>query len=190
MKQWHIFLAFFRSGILGYGGGPSIIPLVHKEVVDRFKWMSDEEFGDVLAIGNTLPGPINTKMAGYIGYRVGGLLGMINAIIATVLPTIIFMIILLTTLVSFKDKQWVQGMTKAIVPVVGVMLATLTWQFFKSSLQGLKWKFTSLHIVGGLILIQQFHVHPGFVIGALLLFALVKPKGKANKKGKEKEMSA
>ncbi len=61
--QWRIFLAFFRVGMLGYGGGPASIPLVHKEVVDHYKWMTDEEFGDVLALGNTLPGPIVTKLA-------------------------------------------------------------------------------------------------------------------------------
>ena len=69
----YIYHAFFRSGMLRFGGGPSSIPLVHKEVVGTFKWINDAEFSDVLALGNTLPGPIHTKMAGYIGYRVGGL---------------------------------------------------------------------------------------------------------------------
>ena len=50
MKQIDIFIAFFRSSILGYGGGPSTIPLVYKEVVDTYKWMKDEEFSEVLAI--------------------------------------------------------------------------------------------------------------------------------------------
>jgi len=67
MKALHIFLAFFRVGMLGYGGGPASIPLVHKEVVDKYKWMNEDDFSDVLALANTLPGPIATKMAGYIG---------------------------------------------------------------------------------------------------------------------------
>ncbi|MBU5195311.1 chromate transporter, partial [Vibrio cholerae] len=92
------FLAFFRVGILGYGGGPSSIPLVKKEVVDKYKWMTDDEFSDVLALGNALPGPIATKMAGYIGWQVKGVFGMINAIIASVVPTILLMIVLLTFL--------------------------------------------------------------------------------------------
>lgn len=189
MKQLDIFIAFFRSSMLGYGGGPSTIPLVHKEVVERFKWMSDEEFGDVLAIGNTLPGPINTKMSGYIGYQVGGVLGMINAILATTLPTIILMIVLLTTLVTFKELKWVQGMTKAIIPVVGVMLGVLTWQFIQSSVKGLKWPLTIFHIIAGIILIEFFHFHPGLVIVGLLLFALVKPSGSAENMKKQKGIS-
>lgn len=133
MTYLNLFIAFFRSGILGYGGGPSSIPLVHKEVVGNFKWMNDEEFGDVLALGNALPGPINTKMAGYIGYRVAGILGMLVAILSSILPTIILMIVLLTSLAQYKDQPWVQGMTKGVLPVVAVMMGVLTWQFFSSS---------------------------------------------------------
>ena len=134
--QLNIFIAFFRSGMLGFGGGPSVIPLVYKEVVDRFKWMDDQQFSDVLALGNTLPGPINTKMAGYIGYRVGGFMGMVTALIASIVPTVILMLILLTSFNQYKDNSKVQGMTDAVVPIVGVMLGVLTWQFFKKTKDG------------------------------------------------------
>ena len=190
MKQLDIFIAFFRSSMLGYGGGPTTIPLVQKEVVERFKWMNNEEFGDVLAIGNTLPGPIATKMAGYIGFRIGGVLGMINAIFSTILPTIILMIILLSTLIVFKDLKWVQGMTKAVVPVVAVMLGVLTWEFVQSSIKGLKWFFTTLHIIVALVLIEYFGIHPGFLIGALLVIAVVKPTNTSEKKKRQKGLSA
>ncbi|MFT4416379.1 chromate transporter [Fredinandcohnia humi] len=174
MKQLQLFLAFFRVGMLGYGGGPSSIPLVHKEVVEKYKWMNDDEFADVLALGNTLPGPIATKMAGYIGYRVAGVLGMINAVLATIVPTIILMIVLLTFLSSFKDQPWVVGMTKAVVPVVAVMLATLTWDFFKKSKDSLGWMWAGGVIVVSFLLIELLGVHPGIIIGVLLVAAIVK----------------
>ncbi|WP_088010872.1 chromate transporter [Gottfriedia acidiceleris] len=175
MKQLNIFVAFFRSSILGYGGGPSTIPLVYKEVVDTYKWMKDEEFSEILAIGNMLPGPINTKLAGYIGYRIGGISGMLNAIIATILPTILLMIILLTSLSSFKDIKWVNGMKESIVPVVGVMLGVLTWQFYQSAKKGLKTPTILIHLVVGLFLIQFLHIHPAIIIGGLLVFAICQP---------------
>lgn len=170
-KQLALFLAFFRVGIFGYGGGPSSIPLVHKEVVDHYGWFSEDEFGDLLALGNTLPGPIATKLAGYIGYRVAGPLGMINAVLATIVPSIFAMIVLLTTLSMYKDKAWVQGMTKAVVPVVGFMLAQLTWQFTKKSEAGLGWTQALIIIVLSLILMELVHIHPGMIIGALLIYA-------------------
>lgn len=174
MKQADIFLAFFRVGILGYGGGPSSIPLVHKEVVDRYQWMNSDEFSDVLALGNAMPGPINTKMAGYIGYRVGGILGMIIAIFATVVPSIILMILLLTVLNAYKDKPWVHGMSQAVVPVVAVMLATLTWDFVKKSTQSkLGWGWTVGFVLGSVVLLQLVGLHPAFLIFGLLLGALL-----------------
>jgi chromate transporter len=173
--QWDIFVAFFRSGMLGFGGGPSTIPLVHKEVVGTFKWMNDQEFSDVLALGNTLPGPIATKMAGYIGYKIGGIVGMINAILATVLPTILLMLVLLTSFNQFKDNPRVQGMTAAVVPIVGVMMAVLTWEFLKKTKNGFGWKKGLMMLVGCLIAMVFLNVHPGIVVGVLLVAALVIP---------------
>ncbi|MGM0876937.1 MAG: chromate transporter [Bacillota bacterium] len=174
MKHLQLFLAFFRVGILGYGGGPSSIPLVHKEVVEKYKWMNDDEFADVLALGNTLPGPIATKMAGYIGYRVAGILGLINATLSTIIPTIILMIVLLTTVSSFKDFPWVQGMTAAVVPVVGVMLAVLTWDFFKKSKESLGWVKAISFITLSFLLMEIFGLHPAILIFGLLLVVLLK----------------
>lgn len=170
-----IFIAFFRSGILGFGGGPSAIPLVHKEVVETFKWMDDEQFSNILALGNTLPGPINTKMAGYIGYRVGGMRGLIIALIATVLPTVLLMLALLTSFNQYKHHPSVQGMTHAVVPIVGVMMGVLTWGFFKKAKSGLGWKNAIILLVASFIAIIVLKIHPGVVIGVLLIGALVLP---------------
>ncbi|WP_431800664.1 chromate transporter [Halobacillus andaensis] len=189
MQQWNLFLAFFRVGIFGYGGGPSSIPLVHKEVVEKYKWLSDDDFADILALGNSLPGPIATKMAGYIGYRVSGYTGMLNAILATILPTIALLIMLLSFLNNFRELDWVNGMTQAVVPVVGVMLAVLTFDFIKKSKENLGIWITILLGVTSLILIEAIGVHPGIVILVLLIYALVKPmkkkKDEENYKGKE-----
>ncbi|WP_101846016.1 chromate transporter [Halobacillus sp. Marseille-P3879] len=189
MQQWNLFLAFFRVGIFGYGGGPSSIPLVHKEVVEKYKWLSDDDFADILALGNSLPGPIATKMAGYIGYRVSGYTGMLNAILATILPTIALLIMLLSFLNNFRELDWVNGMTQAVVPVVGVMLAVLTFDFIKKSKENLGIWITILLGVTSLILIEAIGIHPGIVILVLLIYALVKPmkkkKDEENYKGKE-----
>ncbi|WP_026692241.1 chromate transporter [Peribacillus kribbensis] len=181
MKHWHLFLAFFRSGMLGFGGGPSSIPLVQKEVVGNFKWMDDEEFGDLLALANTLPGPIATKLAGYIGFRVAGPAGLITALLASVLPTILLMIVLLKSLSAYKEQTWVLGMTRAVVPVVGVMLTVLTWQFFQNGQKGLGWKANILLAAASLIIMEVLGLHPGILIAILLGWAVFSPEKK--KKG-------
>ncbi len=62
-----IFVVFAKVGIFGFGGGPSMIPLVQHEVVDRHHWLTNQEFVDAMAMGYALPGPIATKMSGYVG---------------------------------------------------------------------------------------------------------------------------
>ncbi|MFP7171091.1 chromate transporter [Terribacillus sp. FSL K6-0262] len=183
MVYWQLFMAFFRVGILGYGGGPSSIPLVEKEVVKQYKWMDDEEFGNTLALGNSLPGPIATKLAGYIGYRVGGWLGMISALIANVIPTVVLLIILFYFVDALSDQPWLSGMTTAVIPVVGVMLAVMTIDFLKKSRNGLKgWQIIALLAVS-VLLIELLHIHPAFLILVLLLFALLKPEKRKEEEG-------
>ncbi|UCZ54104.1 chromate transporter [Bacillus shivajii] len=186
MNHAGLFMAFLRVGLLGYGGGPASIPLIHKEVVDKYKWMTSDEFSDVLAIGNTLPGPIATKMAGYIGYRVAGIGGMVNAIIATVVPTVIFMIALLVSLASFREYAWVQGMTNGVLPIVAVMLGVLTWSFVKRSKDDFGWGKVMILILLSVLLIQLAGLHPAIVIAGLIIFVFLK-KQKQPSKVKEGE---
>ncbi|MCL2405684.1 MAG: chromate transporter [Defluviitaleaceae bacterium] len=168
-----IFMAFFRSGLLCFGGGPASIPFVHREAVERYKWMDNEEFVEIVAIGNTLPGPINTKMAGYIGYRVGGFFGLTIALIGATLPTAFLMIVLLRTLSHFSNEPWAMGMMRAMVPVVGVMLGIVGWQFLVIAAKGLGWVVTLAHVVVAAMLITFVVPHPAIVLAGLFLWALM-----------------
>ncbi|MFD2044729.1 chromate transporter [Ornithinibacillus salinisoli] len=183
--HWDLFIGFFRVGMLGFGGGPASIPLIQKEVVNKYKWLNDDEFGDILAIGNSLPGPIATKLAGYIGYRVSGVFGMINAILANIIPTILLMIALLTSLSFIEEFNWVQGMTAGVIPVVGMMMATLTWQFINKSGKGFGWKKAIIIVVILIVLLQVIHIHPGIIIAILLVVALSIKNKENNSEKKE-----
>lgn len=176
--QLKIFWVFFKVGMLGYGGGPASIPLVKAEVVDIHKWMTDEEFQDVLAIGNTLPGPILTKMAGYIGYIKAGWTGLVNAVLAAILPTIVLMIILLTLFVEFKDLEWVQGMSKGVLPVVGVMMALLTYEFLAKAKSGSTWLFIIVFTVISIILLVVLDLHPAILIAVIIIYSMFRKEGK------------
>ena len=159
--------------MLGFGGGPSSIPLVHQEVVKKYGWMDDDEFGDTLALANTLPGPIATKMAGYVGYRVAGIWGCLNALITSVIPTVVLMVAFLGLLQAYKDIPWVQHMSASVVPVVAVMLAVMTWDFIKKSGETLGWKIALVLIVAAGILIEVLHVHPAIVILGCMAYAFL-----------------
>jgi chromate transporter len=188
-RHWNLFLAFLRVGLLGYGGGPASIPLVYKEAVERYKWMDADEFGDVIALGNALPGPIITKLAGFVGYRVGGLIGLIISLIASILPTVILMIVLLKSLSNIKEFDWVSGMIAAVIPVVGVLLTQMAWTFVSKAGKGLGWTTTTLLLVTIFILLQVIDIHPAVIIVILLSIALTQKDKKSEQKENEGKVS-
>ncbi len=170
MIYWQLFLAFFIPGILGYGGGPASIPLVENEVVDRYGWLSVNEFSEVLALGNALPGPIATKMAGYIGYEVGGIFGAVVAVFATVAPSLILMVTLLGLLMKYKESPKVKRLTVLVRPVIAVLLGVMTYDFFFSSYEGVGiWQTIGIGVIA-FVLMERLKVHPAYVIAGALVY--------------------
>ncbi len=173
MIYWDLFMAFFIPGIVGYGGGPASIPLIQNEVVTRYGWLTLEEFGDALALGNALPGPIATKMAGYVGYLMGGPLGATVALFATVAPSLIAMIVLLRILYRFKDSPRVKTMTQMIRPTIGILLAIIAVQFFVSAWHAIGvFQFVILTAASWLFL-EKWKAHPAWVIVGALIYGMV-----------------
>lgn len=166
-------IGFARTGVTGFGGGPSTIPLIEYEAVKKYKWMTEEEFGEVLALANTLPGPIATKMAAYIGYKVKGGIGSTVAILTHILPSIIGMLGLLGFLYSFRTSPIVSGMVQGVTPVVGIMLAEMAYRFFENGRKGLGISKMIFLSAFSLLLIQLLGVHPGILIAVFLLVAFV-----------------
>jgi chromate transporter len=165
-----IFWAFFVPGILGYGGGPASIPLIENEVVDRYGWLSVHEFSEVLALGNALPGPIATKMAGYIGYEQAGVLGAAVGVFATVAPSLILMMTLLGLLMKFKESSKVKRMTTVVRPVIAVLLGIMTYDFFFASYESVGIWQTLLIGAASFFLMEKWKVHPAYVIAGALLY--------------------
>jgi len=175
MIYWQIFLAFFIPGILGYGGGPSSIPLIENEVVDRYGWLTVHEFSEMLALGNALPGPIATKMAGYIGFQQAGVLGAAVALFATVAPSMIMMITLLSILLKYKHSPQVRKMTQLVRPAIAVLLGIMTVSFFVNSIsvEGAGYIHTIIIGVASLFLLEKWKIHPAYVIAGALVYGAI-----------------
>lgn len=164
-----ILWSFLKIGAVGYGGGPSMIPLFQAEVVDRHGWMTEAQFLDALAAGNALPGPIATKMAVYIGYQVGGASGAIAGFVGVLLPSTVLMLALAAFLLRYSEHPRVEGALKAVRPVVVGMLAYVAIDMAPASIDG--WLAAGLGLAAiGLLFLK---VHPAWVIvGAAVLGAL------------------
>ncbi|MEK4230655.1 chromate transporter [Solibacillus sp. FSL H8-0538] len=164
MIYFQIFLAFFFPGILGYGGGPSSIPLIEHEVVEKYDWMTTAEFSELLAIANALPGPIATKMAGYIGFEQAGVLGAVIALFATVGPSLILMLILLNLLYRNRNSPRVKRLSNFILPAITILLADLTFDFLHTSYNLIHLLPTIAIVIISYFALEKYKVHPAFVI--------------------------
>lgn len=169
MLYWKIFMAFFIPGILGYGGGPASIPLVENEVVGHYGWMTRQEFSEVLAVGNSLPGPIATKLAAYIGYTEGGVLGSIVGLFASVAPSIILMLVLMAVLLKYKDKPQVKNISIIVRPIIAVLLGVMAYQFAKDSVITLGTIYSVILVAGSYLLMEKLKWHPALVIVLALI---------------------
>ncbi|MFL6562396.1 MAG: chromate transporter [Bacillus sp. (in: firmicutes)] len=170
MIYLQIFIAFLIPGIVGYGGGPASIPLIEHEVVGRYGWMTTSEFSEILALGNALPGPIATKMAGYIGFEAGGAFGAVVGVFATIAPSLILMIVLLQLIFKYKDSPRVKRLSMFVLPAVAVLMATLTFDFFHTSYNTNGIWATLVIAILSFLLLEKWKVHPAFVIVGGLAF--------------------
>jgi chromate transporter len=174
-------LAFGRVGLLGFGGGPSFIPLVQREVEGE-GWLTREGFLDAFAFGNALPGPIATKIAGYVGYRIAGWPGALAALLGLTLPTIVLMVALAALYAEHREVAWVQAALTGLRPVVIALLILTVVTFAPSALgpsgawgrEPLRPLITLLALAAAL----WGGVHPGVLIlaGGALGLALGRPR--------------
>lgn len=173
MIYWEIFLANFISNILGYGGGPATIPLLEYEVVHKYEWFTVAEFSEMVALGNALPGPIATKLAGYIGYDQAGILGAFVGVFASVAPSMIMMLALLSILLKFKDSPKVKRLTKYVRPTIAVLLGVMTYNFFVNSYEAAGMIHTVILGVASYITLEVFKFSPVYVVLAALLYGAI-----------------
>ncbi|GAB6155258.1 chromate transporter [Desulfosporosinus burensis] len=169
-QLWDLLIAFARASNLGFGGGPAVIPLIKIEVVERYHWMTNAEFTDALAVGNALPGPIATKLAGYVGYQEAGWLGALAALIGVILPTALAVILLARFLMKYSNSPVLKGMLKGVRPVVVVLIAQTAFDMSIGSFPNLiTWGIA----LGTVVSLYWLKLHPALIIVVAMVFGLV-----------------
>jgi chromate transporter len=163
-------VGMMRTGILGFGGGPSVIPLIRHEAVSRYQWLDDEEFGETLAIANTLPGPIATKMAAYLGYRAKGWLGAIVSVAAHILPSCLAIVFLAVFINALSSSTIISTMIAAVMPVIAVMLGQMAYEFGEKAVKGLGIILGIVFFAISFTLLQVVSLNPGIVISIFLVY--------------------
>lgn len=133
-----IFLVSFRVGIMTFGGGYAMLPILQREVVETRGWVSEEEVLDYYAIGQCLPGIIMVNTMIFIGQKQKGNIGGIVAAIGTVFPALIIITVIAALLTNFADVPAVKHAFAGIRVCVCVLIFNAVLKLWKSSV--VDWK--------------------------------------------------
>ncbi len=107
-KVLKLFLTFLKIGAFTFGGGYAMIPIIQREMVEKHKWISDDDILDIIAIAESTPGPIAINSATFVGYQVAGFWGSVAATLGVVLPAFTIIYIISLFLRQFQNLKAVK----------------------------------------------------------------------------------
>ena len=160
-KIIEMFIAFFKIGAFTFGGGYAMIPLIEEEVVNNKKWIDKNEFMDILVVSQSLPGALAVNCSIFLGYKIGGFLGAIMALLAVILPSFFIIIIIAAFFMQFRNNYYVNAAFKGITAAVPMLVLVGAISLGK----GLnKNKTTIVTIILGLVGLIIFKLYPVVII--------------------------
>ena len=124
-----LFWMFLKVNLLTTSG-PASVGLLYKESVGSI--MSEAQFVEAVGLSNILPGSEALKLAMFVGFAAGGMPGVITALVGAVLPPTLIMFTVISILQRFQSEAWMQGFINGMAPAVGVLIALVSWQIFRS----------------------------------------------------------
>ena len=134
MKElWDLFWTFAKMGVMTFGGGYAMLPILQREVVESKHWVSEEEIMDYYAIGQCTPGIIAVNTATFIGQKKRGIAGGIMATLGVVFPSVVIISILAGLITNFSHLVWVQNAFAGIQVCVCVLIFNAVMKLLKKS---------------------------------------------------------
>ncbi|WP_038366777.1 chromate transporter [Borrelia duttonii] len=111
----NLFITFFKIGILNFGGGNGITATIHKEIIERKEWITQEEFINIITISRITPGPIATNIATYVGAKIAGITGAIIATMALISAPILIIIFIISTIHKINFLKYYLEQLKPVI---------------------------------------------------------------------------
>lgn len=138
MKElFELYAAFFRIGGLTFGGGLTMLPMLKYELVEKKKWVTEEEILDYYAVGQCTPGIIAVNVATFVGYKRKGIIGGIFSTLGMVSPSLIIVSILAMFLNQFLSNEYVAHAVNGIKIIVCALMLNTVVTMVKKTVNGL-----------------------------------------------------
>ena len=141
-----LFSSFFRIGLLSFGGGYAMLPILQREVVDKRGWATEEELADYYAVGQCTPGIIMVNTATFIGYKEKGVLGGVAATLSAVLAPFCIILLIAALLRNFADMPVVKNAFAGVRVCVAVLIFRAVLKLYKSAVPD-RWAFGIFFVV-------------------------------------------
>ena len=140
-----LFITFSKVGVLTFGGGYAMLPILQREIVEKNNWATDEELMDYYAIGQCTPGVIAVNTATFIGQKNKGILGGIIASLGVVMPSLIIITAIAAFISNFSDLPIVKNAFAGVRVCVCILIFNAVMKLWKSSVVD---KFTLIIFIG------------------------------------------
>ena len=162
-----LFIVFFKLGAFTIGGGIAMLPLLQNTLINEKKWFTKEEFMDIVAVCQSLPGVVAINMATYVGYKKKGLTGSIVSTFGVVIPSFIMILIIAKFITSLGDNGVLMGAMAGLRAAALGMVAVAMIQLTPAAIKN---KWALLAAVAAFVLIAMLRINTAYVI---LLFAVL-----------------
>lgn len=156
-----MFLTFLKIGAFTFGGGFAMIPIIQKEVVDKKKWIKDEEFIDTISIAQSSPGPIAVNSSIFVGYKIKGFKGALICTIGTVLPSFLIILLIAVFFTQFNNNPMFEKVFMGIRPVVVALIFSAVYKLITKAHLG--YKDLAISLIATLTLVI-FNITPIYII--------------------------
>ena len=166
-KLLEMFITFAKVGVMTFGGGYAMLPILEREVVSNKKWATSEELLNYFAVGQCTPGIIAVNTATFIGYKNKGVPGAVAATAGVIFPSLIIIMLIAAFLQNFAEIEFVQHAFAGVRAVVAALIIQAVVKFFKSGVKDVTGFviFILAFVLAGLLGISSVYV----VIGALIV---------------------
>ena len=161
-----LFIVFFKLGAFTIGGGIAMLPLLQNTLTEEKKWFTREEFVDIVAVCQSLPGVVAVNMATYVGYKKKGLIGSIVSTLGVIIPSFVLILLIARGITALGDSGAVMGAMAGLRAAALGMVAVAMIQLAPSALRN---KWAIIAAVTAFVLIAILKVNTAYVI---LLFAV------------------
>ena len=119
-----LFLSFATVGVFCVGGGYASMPLIQVEVIEKYKWLSMNEFVDIFTLSQMTPGPIGINAATFVGSKVAGIPGSIAATAGFVFPSVVIVLLLAYLYYKYGNVGPIRGILNGLRPAVVALIAS------------------------------------------------------------------